>query len=78
MDPNIQLALSRPGTIDITTTGRKSGAARRVEIVPVSLGDDVGLIGALPLVASGIDERPAPAQTRSSIQHPTPVAAQSG
>ena len=53
-------------------------AARRVEIVPVSLGDDVGLIGALPLVASGIDERPAPAQTRSSIQHPTPVAAQSG
>jgi deazaflavin-dependent oxidoreductase (nitroreductase family) len=33
MDPNIQLALSRPGTIDITTTGRISGAPRRVEIV---------------------------------------------
>ena len=33
MDPNIQLALSRPGTIDITTTGRISGAPRRIEIV---------------------------------------------
>lgn len=33
MDPDIQLALSRPGTIDITTTGRISGAPRRVEIV---------------------------------------------
>jgi len=33
MDPNVQLALSRPGTIDITTTGRISGGPRRVEIV---------------------------------------------
>ena len=33
MDPNIQAALSKPGTIDITTTGRISGAPRRVEIV---------------------------------------------
>jgi deazaflavin-dependent oxidoreductase (nitroreductase family) len=33
MDPNVQRALSRPGTIDITTTGRVSGAPRRVEIV---------------------------------------------
>ena len=33
MDPNIQLALSRPGTIDITTTGRISGEPRRIEIV---------------------------------------------
>jgi deazaflavin-dependent oxidoreductase (nitroreductase family) len=33
MDPNIQQALSRPGTIDITTTGRVSGAPRRIEIV---------------------------------------------
>lgn len=33
MDPDIQLALSRPGTIDITTTGRRSGEPRRVELV---------------------------------------------
>jgi deazaflavin-dependent oxidoreductase (nitroreductase family) len=33
MDPSIAVALSRPGTIDITTTGRISGAPRRVEIV---------------------------------------------
>jgi len=31
-DP-IQAALSRGGTIDITTTGRKTGAPRRIEIV---------------------------------------------
>jgi deazaflavin-dependent oxidoreductase (nitroreductase family) len=33
MDTNVQLALSRPGTIDITTTGRRSGEPRRVELV---------------------------------------------
>jgi len=30
---SIQAALSRGGTIDITTTGRKTGAPRRIEIV---------------------------------------------
>jgi deazaflavin-dependent oxidoreductase (nitroreductase family) len=33
MDDAIRVALSRGGTIDITTTGRRSGAARRIEIV---------------------------------------------
>jgi deazaflavin-dependent oxidoreductase (nitroreductase family) len=33
MDDSIRAALSRGGTIDITTTGRRSGAPRRIEIV---------------------------------------------
>lgn len=33
MDERIQQALGRGHTIDITTTGRKSGAPRRIEIV---------------------------------------------
>jgi deazaflavin-dependent oxidoreductase (nitroreductase family) len=33
MDEPIRTALARGGTIDITTTGRRSGAPRRVEIV---------------------------------------------
>ena len=33
MDDAIRAALSRGGTIDITTTGRKSGLPRRIEIV---------------------------------------------
>lgn len=33
MDDSIRAALSRGGTIDITTKGRKSGLARRIEIV---------------------------------------------
>jgi len=33
--------------------------ARRVRIVPAELGDDVGLIGALALVASTTDDNPA-------------------
>ena len=32
-DPRIQDALSRGGLIDITTTGRRSGEPRRIEIV---------------------------------------------
>ena len=32
MDPAIEQALSRSGIVDITTTGRKSGQARRIEI----------------------------------------------
>jgi glucokinase len=53
-------------------------AARRVQIVPVSLGDDVGLIGALPLVAAALAEQAAPPQTRSQAETLSPVAAQSG
>jgi deazaflavin-dependent oxidoreductase (nitroreductase family) len=33
MDDPIRAALSRGGTIDITTTGRRSGDPRRIEIV---------------------------------------------
>ena len=33
MDPAITSALDRGGVIDITTTGRKSGEPRRIEIV---------------------------------------------
>lgn len=33
MDDSLRAALMRGGTIDITTTGRRSGAPRRIEIV---------------------------------------------
>ena len=33
LDPKITAALSRGGMIDITTTGRQTGKARRIEIV---------------------------------------------
>jgi hypothetical protein len=33
LDERIQRALARPHRIDITTTGRRSGAARRIELV---------------------------------------------
>jgi deazaflavin-dependent oxidoreductase (nitroreductase family) len=33
MDDRVQAALSRGGTIDITTTGRQTGEPRRIEIV---------------------------------------------
>jgi deazaflavin-dependent oxidoreductase (nitroreductase family) len=33
MDPAIQAALDRGGIIDITTTGRRTGEPRRIEIV---------------------------------------------
>ena len=32
MDPSIEQALSQSGVVDITTTGRKTGQARRIEI----------------------------------------------
>lgn len=33
LDPAVQRALSRPHRIDITTTGRRSGKPRRIELV---------------------------------------------
>ncbi len=33
MDPSVRAALDRGGIIDITTTGRRSGEPRRIEIV---------------------------------------------
>ena len=51
--------------------------ARRAEIVPASLGDDVGLIGALPLVAARLAANEQPPVTpvgRTSARPPVPAA----
>jgi len=45
MDPNIQRAISRPGTINITTMGRLSGAPRRIEIVYHVFGGRIYISG---------------------------------
>jgi deazaflavin-dependent oxidoreductase (nitroreductase family) len=52
MRPEVQQALAIDGsstledrTIDITTTGRRSGQPRRIEIVFYRLGDDIYLSG---------------------------------
>jgi deazaflavin-dependent oxidoreductase (nitroreductase family) len=38
LDPSVREALTKGGVIDITTTGRKTGQARRVEIVFHNVG----------------------------------------
>ena len=45
MDPSIEQALERGGLADITTTGRKSGQPRRIEIVFHSLDGDHYITG---------------------------------
>jgi deazaflavin-dependent oxidoreductase (nitroreductase family) len=45
MDQQVQQALARGGTIDITTTGRKSGQSRRIEIWFHTLDDRVYITG---------------------------------
>ena len=45
MDEAIQLALERDRTIDITTTGRKTGQLRRIEIWFHNLGGELYLTG---------------------------------
>ncbi len=45
MDPSIDQALKRGGLADITTTGRKSGQPRRIEIVFHSLDGDRYITG---------------------------------
>ncbi len=45
MDPSIEQALKRGGLADITTTGRKSGQPRRIEIVFHSLDGDRYITG---------------------------------
>ena len=45
MDERIQRALSRGHRIDITTTGRRSGAPRRIEIVFHNLGGRLYITG---------------------------------
>jgi deazaflavin-dependent oxidoreductase (nitroreductase family) len=45
MDEQIRRALSQSGVIDITTTGRKSGEPRRIEIVYHAIGGRVYISG---------------------------------
>src|SRR5258706_10635647 len=45
LDPAISKALDRGHTIDITTTGRKSGEPRRIEIVFFSFGGRLYISG---------------------------------
>jgi deazaflavin-dependent oxidoreductase (nitroreductase family) len=45
MDETIRPALSRGGVIDITTTGRKTGEPRRIEIVFHNLGGRIYVSG---------------------------------
>jgi deazaflavin-dependent oxidoreductase (nitroreductase family) len=45
LDPAIRAALDRGGVIDITTTGRRSGEPRRIEIVLHNLGGRLVISG---------------------------------
>ena len=45
MDDQIRRALSRGHTIDITTTGRRSGASRRIELVFHNFGGRIFISG---------------------------------
>jgi deazaflavin-dependent oxidoreductase (nitroreductase family) len=45
MNDNIRAALSRGGVIDITTTGRRSGEPRRIEIVFHRIDDRIWISG---------------------------------
>ena len=45
MDDQIRRALSQSGVVDITTTGRKSGEPRRIEIVYHVIGDCIYISG---------------------------------
>jgi len=45
MDPEVMAALKRGHRIDITTTGRRSGKARRIELVFHNLDDRIFISG---------------------------------
>ena len=45
MDPAISAALDRGGVVDITTTGRRSGEPRRIEIVLHNVGGRLVISG---------------------------------
>ncbi len=45
MDPTVRAALDRGGIIDITTTGRRSGEPRRIEIVFHNVGGRIIISG---------------------------------
>jgi len=44
-EQSVQAALERGGTIDMTTTGRKTGQARRIEIVFHNIGGRIYISG---------------------------------
>ena len=58
MDASTRAALDRSATIDLTTTGRRTGAPRRIEIFIHNLGDK--------LVISGM---PIPGRTRAWLHN---------
>jgi deazaflavin-dependent oxidoreductase (nitroreductase family) len=45
MDPSVRIALDRGGIVDITTTGRRSGEPRRIEIVFHNVGGRLVISG---------------------------------
>ena len=45
MEPTVRAALDRGGIIDITTTGRRSGEPRRIEIVFHNVGGRIVISG---------------------------------
>jgi deazaflavin-dependent oxidoreductase (nitroreductase family) len=45
MDESIRRALTKSGVIDITTTGRRTGEPRRIEIVYHAIGDHIYISG---------------------------------
>ncbi len=45
MDDNVRRALDAGGLVDITTTGRRSGAARRIEIALHNIGGRLVISG---------------------------------
>lgn len=45
MDPAIRAALDRGGLVDITTTGRRTGEPRRIEIVVHNIGGRIVISG---------------------------------
>jgi deazaflavin-dependent oxidoreductase (nitroreductase family) len=45
MDPSVRAALDRGGIIDITTTGRRSGEPRRIEIAFHNVGGRIVISG---------------------------------
>ena len=45
MDDDVRAALAKDLTIDLTTTGRSSGEARRIEIWMLKIGDRIVITG---------------------------------
>ena len=58
MDPTIHDALDHSQTVDITTTGRRSGEARRIEIVLHSIGGRLVISGMPEAADARLDLQP--------------------